>query len=233
MRVHRLVAEAEVGAAAPVAHPRPGDHLDPDHAGVVVLGGVGIGAVAHLLDLVLRRQPAAAETVDEDLRPRPGHLRQLLGHLVGIVREALDFFRRERGGEAVVAPPGGIDLVDGDLFLDRQRQGDGHLVGAAAHGHGLDGRAERLHRRPHLVGAGGEVGRRGHAALVGGQRLLAPVGPGQHHGGARQDGGGLVQHRHAQRGGAGTILREGGRRAQHGGDDGDDERRTMTHHGFR
>ena len=111
-RVQRLVAEPEGDAAAPGAHARLGDHLDAHHAGVVVLGGVRVGAEADLLDLVLRRQPAAAEPVDEDLRARTGHLRELLGHLVGIVRERVDLLLRQRGGEAVVAPLGGVGLGD-------------------------------------------------------------------------------------------------------------------------
>ena len=90
---------------------------------IVVLGGVGVPAEADLLDLVLRRQAAAAEAVDEDLGARAGHLRELVGHLVGIVREGVDLVLRQRLREAVVAPLGGIRLGHGHVLADGHRQG--------------------------------------------------------------------------------------------------------------
>jgi hypothetical protein len=71
LRVQRFVAEAEVGHAAPAAHAGLGDHFDPDHSGLVILRRERVGVEADLLNLILRRQPAAAEAVDEDLRARP------------------------------------------------------------------------------------------------------------------------------------------------------------------
>ena len=79
---------------------------------------------ADLLNLILRRQAAAAEAVDEDLRARTGHAHQLLGHLVRIVRQRIDLILRERLREAVVAAIGGALILDDDgLFDRRQRRG--------------------------------------------------------------------------------------------------------------
>ena len=100
--------------------------------GFVVLGRERVAVEADLLDLILRRQPAAAEAVDEDLRARPGHLRELLGHLVRIVGQRVDLFRRQGLREAVVAAIVGGLIGHGDLFGDRDRQRRGGGVGAAA-----------------------------------------------------------------------------------------------------
>ena len=93
----------------------------------MVLGRERVAVEANLLDLVLRRQAAAAEAVDEDLRAGPGHLRQLLGHLVGIVGERVDFVGREGLGEAVVAAIVRGLVGHGDLLRDgddqRRRRG--------------------------------------------------------------------------------------------------------------
>ena len=83
----------------------------------MVLGGEGVAAEADLLNLILRRQPPAAEAVDEDLRAGPGHLRQLLGHLVGVVGERVDLLLRQGGREAVVATRRRIDVGDRHFFL--------------------------------------------------------------------------------------------------------------------
>ena len=108
--------------AAPVAHARLGDDLDAHHAGFVILGGERVGVEADLLDLILRRQPAAAESVDEDLRARPGHLRQLLRHLVGIVRQRVDVVLAVRVvREPIVATRLGALFADLDLFAEWRR----------------------------------------------------------------------------------------------------------------
>ena len=99
--------------AAPVAHARLGDDLDAHHAGFVILRGERVGVEADLLDLILRRKPAAAEAVDEEsarpVRPSARSCSAIssgssdsasISSLVSVVREA------------VVAPRLGADLVD-------------------------------------------------------------------------------------------------------------------------
>ncbi len=123
----------------------------------MVLGGVGVGLEADLLNLILRRQPAAAEAVDEELRARPGHLHQLLGHLVGIVREAGNVVGRQRRREAVVAARCGALFLDEHLFANRDGERRDCRVVAALdgerHGHAL----ETVRLDAHLVVAGHQV----------------------------------------------------------------------------
>ena len=166
-RVQRLVAEPEVGVPAPAAEARLGDHLDPHHAGLVVLGRERIGVEADLLDLILRRQPAAAEAVDEDLRARPGHARELLGHLVRIVGQRVDLVLGERLREAVVAAIGGaLILHDHRLFDGGQRQPQRGPVLAAPHGERRGQRTEAFGDGLDLVGARVEVDELRDAAIV-------------------------------------------------------------------
>ena len=85
----------------------------------------GIEAEANLGDLRLRRQAAAREAVDPQHGAGPGHLLQLLGHLVLVVGQGVDLVLRQRRREVVAdvlvgLVAGDLDLLDvaGDRQLD-------------------------------------------------------------------------------------------------------------------
>jgi hypothetical protein len=62
-----------------------------------------VAAETNLLDLILRRQPAAAEAVDAQNGAGPGHVLQCLLHLVGVVRQLVDLRLSENRGKGVAS----------------------------------------------------------------------------------------------------------------------------------
>ena len=166
----------------------------------MVLGRERVGVEADLLNLILRRQAAAAEAVDEDLRAGSGHAHQLLGHLVRIVGQRIDLVLRQRLREAVVAAIGGALILDDDGLLDRrQGQAQRGAVLAAAHVERRRDRTEAVGRGLHLVGAGIEVLEDRDAALVDRRRLLDAARVDDRDLRDDQRRLGLIEHRDPQR----------------------------------
>ena len=127
-RVERLVAEAEVGHAAPAVHARLGGDVDAEAAaGLVVVGRVRVHAEPNRLDLRLRRQPPTAKPVDPHRRARPRHLHQELLELVGVVGQLGDLLFAQRRRERVAGHVGRVGPHDHFFREPGQRQvhGDG------------------------------------------------------------------------------------------------------------
>ncbi len=138
-RGERRVAETDVGRAAPVVEARLRDDVDRHDAGFVRVGGKHVAAESDLLDLVLRRQPAAAETVHPQRGAGPRHVAQHLLHLVGVVGQLVDLGLAEDRGERVAARiAGALAGIAADLHAFRpplRSQASPHAVVAGADAH--------------------------------------------------------------------------------------------------
>ena len=161
----------------------------------MILGRERIGVEPDLLNLILRRQPAAAEAVHENLRAGAGHAHQLVRHLVRIVRQRIDLFLRERLREAVVAFIGGALVFDHHgLFDTRKRQPQRRPILAATHGERRRDRPETFSCGLDLVLPGRQVFEDRHAALVDGGALFDAPRVDDRHLRDDQRGIGLIEH---------------------------------------
>ncbi len=88
--IQRVPAEPEAGRSPPVVQSRTRGDVDRHESRLVHVGGEHVAAESNLLNLALRRQPAAAEPVDAKHGTRPADVAQRLFHLVGIVGELVD-----------------------------------------------------------------------------------------------------------------------------------------------
>ena len=98
-RVQHIVAQAEVGVAAPLREAGPRDDLHHHASRIVIVGREGIGPETDLADFVAVRQAAAAEAVHLEHRAgAAGHRLELRAQFVGVVRQLRDlvFFERRR-----------------------------------------------------------------------------------------------------------------------------------------
>lgn len=131
---------------------------------------------ANLLNLIFRRQAAAAEAIDKDLRAGAGHAGQLVGHLVWIVGQRVDLILCQCLREAVVAAIGRAHVLHHHGLLDRRhRQPQGGAVVAATHSDRRGNGPKALGRRLHLVGAGVQVLEHRQAAIVHGRHVLDAI----------------------------------------------------------
>ena len=145
LRIQRAGTESEIHLTAESAHAWPRDHFHAHHAGVVILGGVRIRMKPDLLDLRFRRQTSAAKAVHVDLRAGSGEVRELVGHLVRVVRQRVDFVGGERLREPVVAPLRRALSLDRDRLLhSSDRETNRRLIIAAPHDERQSCRAEAL-----------------------------------------------------------------------------------------
>ena len=167
-----------------------GEDLDAAKADLIVLGGVGILVHADFADGGFGGKAAAGESVDVELGADvgigAGDGLELLGELVGIVREHVEFGAFQDDGVAVFVGAG-VELVSIDddlLLLHFQREGQRDVLRLAGqHGDVLRTRmAESWRERFDDIDAGGKPGE--------GEAALAVGGGGDGRGGCRSGEGG-------------------------------------------
>ena len=164
---------------------------------------------ANLLNLRLRRQAAAAKAIDVNLRAGSGELRELIGHLVGIVRQRVDFVGGERLREPVVATLRRAFSLDIDRLLHaRNRETHRGLVVAAPDGQRPARGVEAVRRRGHLIGGRRQPFEHDDAVRVDPGAALDAACVRQRHLRGHEPRAGLVQHRDPQHGARRRRLRE-------------------------
>ncbi len=218
--VHRAVVKAGPHRSPDRPDAGLGQDLDPHLAGEVHLRRELIAGHADRFDQRLRRQVAALEAVDEELRARPGDVHQLPPELVGIVRERLDLLTRHDRAEGHITVGRRLLAIALDRHrrlqaIDRQHH---HLLVLAAPDADL-GQRSRLKAR--------ELGRdrvaardkalelhlplRGRRRRRDDRRLVGRLDAGEGHRRARQHAARFVEHRHLQDAVPGGLREEGGR----------------------
>ena len=231
-RVERLVAEAEVGHAAPAVHAGLGGDVDAEAAaGLVVVGRVQVHAKPDRLDLRLRRQAATAKAVDPHGGSGTGHLHQELLELVGVVGQLGNLLVAQRRGEGVTGHVGRIGPHDDFLGQPGQRQRHRHRIGAFLHRQRPFVELKGLGLDAHRVGADRQALEAGLSPLVdlhrpGRARLIRRSCRG---GDERRAG--LIDHGDLQFGRAGGFVLRRARERQTSKQEREQQQQSSSHYG--